>query len=290
MAKQLALTDFRAVRRVLEPEDFALGAEQPDPPPSDSISEKSWTGIMSLPDDVAIRTSDHNGKALGQVYWLWGKWIEAIGETAEVPWFDPMLDAGDDLQSAMFNALHGYYRAAFAGLRNVLEAVTIGTCGILAGSPQYANYRAGATEFSFGNACDRLANEPKIEPFNATMREAGFQALWDPRDAILAGGFVRRQYRDLCNYAHTRPGFAEANLWKSNGPLYRGEVFLDWYHACLLTVSLSALSLLVAGGGADREVVADLFIDYPNLPGRELQQAFRLSGIGVMPATRAELE
>lgn len=160
MAKQLALTDFRAVRRVLEPEDFALGAEQPDPPPSDSISEESWTGIMSLPDDVAIRTSDHNGKALGQVYWLWGKWIEAIGETSEVPMFDPMLDAGDDLQSSMFNALHGYYRAAFAGLRNVLEAVTIGTCGTLAGSPQYANYRAGSTEFSFGNACDQLANEP----------------------------------------------------------------------------------------------------------------------------------
>lgn len=65
MTKELSQSDFRAVRIVLEPEDFALGADEPDPPPSDLIAEKTWHGIMDLPDDVAIRTSDHNGKLLG---------------------------------------------------------------------------------------------------------------------------------------------------------------------------------------------------------------------------------
>jgi len=68
MSKKLALTDFRAVRVVLEPEDFALGGDEPDPPPSDLIAAETWSGITVLPDDVAIRTSDHNGLALGEVY------------------------------------------------------------------------------------------------------------------------------------------------------------------------------------------------------------------------------
>ena len=97
MTKTLSHSDFRAVRVVLEPEDFALGSDEPDPLPSDLISEKTWHGIMDLPDDVAIRTSDHRGQVLGEVYWLWGRWIEATGE-AQDALFVPMLDAHDDLQ------------------------------------------------------------------------------------------------------------------------------------------------------------------------------------------------
>jgi hypothetical protein len=81
MSKQLPLSDFRAVRIVLEPDDFALGGDESDPLPSDLISKKIWFGIMDLPDDVVIRTSDHNGKALGEAHWLWARWIEARGET-----------------------------------------------------------------------------------------------------------------------------------------------------------------------------------------------------------------
>jgi len=57
MVKELPLTDFRAVRRVLEPSDFALVDDGPEPPPSDLVSENAWHSIMDLPDDVAIRTT-----------------------------------------------------------------------------------------------------------------------------------------------------------------------------------------------------------------------------------------
>lgn len=140
MAKKVSLSDFRAVRRILEPDDFALRGEEPDPPPSDLIPEETWDGIVTLPDDVAIRTSDHNGQLLGEVYWLWGKWIEAASQTPDDPLLTPMIDAADDLQSSIFCALHGYYRAGFSGLRSVLEVITIGTCGSLSQSAKHANY------------------------------------------------------------------------------------------------------------------------------------------------------
>jgi len=80
MTKPLSLSDFRAVRVILEPDDFALGSDEPDQPPSDLIAEKTWHGIMDLPDDVAVRTSAHRGQVLGEVHWIWERWVEAIGE------------------------------------------------------------------------------------------------------------------------------------------------------------------------------------------------------------------
>jgi hypothetical protein len=277
MSRKVPLSDFRAVRLVLEPDDFALGGEEPDAPPSDLIEEETWNGIMTLPDDVAIRTSDHNGKAIGEVYWLWGKWIEATGETPDDPLFAPMLDACDDLQSSIFCALHGYYRAGFSALRNVQEVMTVGTCGSLSGSQQYANYRAGSTEFSFGSACDQLSHEPQLNLFNSSLRASGFQSLWDARDPVLPGGFARKLYRELCNYAHTRPGFAEADLWESNGPVYASKAFRNWYYAYLRTVSLCSISILLSGSAADRALVAELFIDDPNVVPPDVQEAFKLA-------------
>ena len=242
MSKKLPLSDFRAVRRVLEPNDFALSDDKPDPPPSDQISKKTWFGITTLPDDVAIRTSDHNGKVLGEVYWLWGRWIEATGEPEDAL-FEPMLDANDDLQNSFFNALHGYYRAGFAALRNVLELMTIGMCGSFQKSDEYVSWRSGAKEFSFGKACDQLASGPQLATFNTRMREAGYQSLWDAKNGLLTGGCVRRVYRDLCNYAHSRPRFTDADLWNSNGPIYVGRVF----SGLVLRLSSNSLALLHFG-------------------------------------------
>jgi hypothetical protein len=61
MSRPLPTSDFRAIRIVLEPDDFALSSGEPDPPPSDLIDENIWHGIMTLPDDVSVRTSNHYG-------------------------------------------------------------------------------------------------------------------------------------------------------------------------------------------------------------------------------------
>ena len=279
MSKPMPLDDFRAVRIVLEPDDFALGFEKPDPPPSDLIAKDVWRGITGLPDDVAIRTSDHNGRTLAEIYALWSRWVMVVGEPVEAL-FDPMLDAGDDLQNSVFNALHGYYRAAFSSLRGVTELMTIGTCGIFARNSQmYKDRRSGAAEFSFGTACDRLSSESLLDGFNHALRRSG-QSLFDPRDTSrgLAGGHARQWYGDLCNYSHSRPGFTEGDLWSSNGPVYVSEAFREWCCAWLHAVSLCAVLILIARPHADREVVSTLFTDRADIAPEQLRRAFAVAG------------
>ena len=81
MSKRLPLADFRAVRHKLESHEFAI-SEGEDVAPTRLIDKKTWTGITHLPDDVAIRTSDHNGHRLELLYSLWGDWIMATGDPA----------------------------------------------------------------------------------------------------------------------------------------------------------------------------------------------------------------
>jgi hypothetical protein len=71
MSKRLPLADFRAVRHKLESHEFAI-SEGEDVAPTQLIDKKTWAGITHLPDDVAIRTSDHNGHRLELLYSLWG--------------------------------------------------------------------------------------------------------------------------------------------------------------------------------------------------------------------------
>src|SRR5208283_3299862 len=60
MPKPLPSSDFRAIRIVLERDDFAY-APGPELPPSDLVDENTWRGITTLPDDVSIRASNHYG-------------------------------------------------------------------------------------------------------------------------------------------------------------------------------------------------------------------------------------
>jgi len=277
MSKPMPFQDFRAVRIVLEP-NFALGAEDPDPPPSDVVSPETWHALTVLPDDVAIRTSDHNGEALTEDYSLCCRWSAATGHEVDAL-FDPMLDAGSDLENSIFNALHGYYRAGFSALRSALELITIGTCGSFANNRQiYADWRSGAAEFSFGVACSRLAAEPMLDRLNNGLRSLG-QSLFDPKDKTrgLVGGHARQWYGELCNYAHSRPGFADGDLWCSNGPIYVAEVFRNWQRAWLHTVSLCAVLVLLARRGAQRKEIAALFTDRGDIVPDELRRAFSLA-------------
>ena len=57
--------------------------------PQDPIDQDTWEALTTLPTDVAVQTSDHNGTRLKHLYVLWGIWAEAIdvptgGETHEI--------------------------------------------------------------------------------------------------------------------------------------------------------------------------------------------------------------
>src|SRR6266849_5241157 len=104
MSKPLPLTDFRAVRIVLEPDDFALGSESPEPSPSDLISEESWRSLVTLPDDVAVRTSNHYGTTVKDISELRGELVslsialqQIVKDVSRSPMAHVMIDATDEL-------------------------------------------------------------------------------------------------------------------------------------------------------------------------------------------------
>lgn len=225
MSKPLPLDDFRAVRIVLEPDDFAFSSGD-EPPPSDLIDEKTWHGITVLPDDVSIRTSNHHGSLLKTLYDLWGAWIEAVGWDQD-PLHDTILDATDEFQAVTFNALHGYYRQAIGCLRNALEQVIIGTyCQVCGKANEFTQWRAGQVQVSFGQACDGLAGAASVQPLNAHIRTTLGDSIFDQKTKANPGGWARRLYSELSDYSHTRPGCTNVDMWASNGPIYVYEAFI----------------------------------------------------------------
>lgn len=110
MIRKLDAKDFRARRVILEPDDFALSDGKPDPSPMDLISQEAWNGIMILPGDVAIRTTNHQGTRAEILYELWSGWLHEIPHEGIVA--EAMLDSADDFAAALFNLLHGFYKQA----------------------------------------------------------------------------------------------------------------------------------------------------------------------------------
>jgi len=80
MARPLDTADFRAIRIVLEPDDFAVSNGKPDRP-TNLVDKETWHGIVDLPDDVSIRISNHQGAILKELYALQSTWTShAIGD------------------------------------------------------------------------------------------------------------------------------------------------------------------------------------------------------------------
>jgi hypothetical protein len=233
MSKKLPLTDFRAVRSMLEPHEFA-NSEGQDVAPSDPVDEDVWDGIMHLPEDVSIRISDHNGKRLKLLHSLWADWIMAVGDDPEKPdeLYNCMLEAADCFQCANFNFLHGYYRAAVAELRVAFELVMIGTYGNLKPTDEkYTTWKMGAGELSF-TRCRKNLSE--------IMSNGHVQWMFND------GELLATAYRRLCNYTHSRPGTNYGALWESNGPVYNNQAiritfltFLSVVAICYLLVRLA---------------------------------------------------
>ena len=99
MAKRKPPKDFRAWRSLLPDEAFALINEEAYEP-TDRVTEEVWNSIMHLPDDVALRTSDHHGTQLAALGRLWGDWIDSHGDDGDEELFGAMVDATDCFQSA----------------------------------------------------------------------------------------------------------------------------------------------------------------------------------------------
>lgn len=228
MSKKMPLSDFRSIRYKLDPRDFALSKGK-DIAPTNLINKRTWAGITRLPDDVAIRTSDHNGHRLALLYSLWDDWIEATANPEEPDeLFDCMLYATDAFQCTNFLFLHGYYRAAMAELRVALELVMIGAYGNLTPNDKdYVIWKTSGSELGFTRFRKRM---------HSMLRDN--QCKW----LVADDEFPDQTFRQLCNFTHSCPDSSDSALWKSNGPVYAHEAVMLTFFT---TVSVYAICYLL---------------------------------------------
>lgn len=236
MPKPLETDDFRAIRVVLEPDDFALSSGKPDVP-TDLVEKEIWHSIVDLPDDVSICTTNHQGAIMKELYVLQSTWTHhAVGDEQDML-FEVLLYTIDELDAALYNALHGFYRQSIGCLRNLIELVMFGVyCQLVQDIERYKQWQAGQHENSFGESCTRLLQLAPVEALNRFLRSAINDTIIDRRNAPQSGGWARRLYAELCEYSHSRPNATNVGLWRSNGPIYVPRAFM-------ITASLYAETL-----------------------------------------------
>jgi hypothetical protein len=239
------------------------------------IDKATWDSIVVLPDDVAVRTSNYHGTVLMHLHDLWGAWIETFGDMQDSI-FTVMLDAGDDFQSATYTALTGFYRLSITALRSALELTTIGAWAQVSGKNQeFRDWRAGKIPLPFGQACEGLLGASG--PLRAHLRTTIGDSLFDQKNCGDEGGYVRRIYSALSNFSHARPGFADADMRESNGPIYVRAVFdhVAWMQFETLGVCF-VLVLLARPKQCLPAQAVQLFQDVKRVKSRATRAAFEL--------------
>jgi hypothetical protein len=257
MPKRKRTRDFRSSRDLLPNKVFAIRPKKREQP-TDRIRKRDWFGIMHLPDDVALRTSNRHGRQLGALYTLWGNWIEAHGDEYDEPLFGAMLDATDCFQSSTFDALHGYYRSALSNLRAALDLVGIGALGNLSPSdPAYARWKQSAARLIF-------------------PREQLRRLTSEPVSSLLfkQGGWMNVLYDELSAYAHSRPDASDGAMWESNGPVYAGGAFTKVYGAQIATYA-ACYHMVKVGRPAFNLPRDSEFIFSPPIASAEGEQMYR---------------
>lgn len=253
--KPLDAKDFRAFRLVLEPSDFALGPDQPDPPPSDLIDKDTWQSMMSLPDDVSIRTSNEYGTALRALWDYWDQWNCLVGALqdgsaplTQCPISHVACDASDEFQTAVFCSVTGHYRAAFSCLRNVVEQMTVALQLELSGKlALFQDWVNGQEELKLGWAADLLPKNATVSALESHWRNAvGDDLFSQKRQASTGGGFVRRLFSELSKFTHGAPGFTDSDMRNSNGPIFVSEAYEGWLNKFRQVYALAILEAQIA--------------------------------------------
>lgn len=266
MPRPLDPRDFRAIRQVLLADDFAL-SDGPDRPPQDLVDEETWRSIWSLPDDVAVRTTNDYGSRLHEVEGLQNAWVCLFQVLEDPPWdrlrCSPLsyvaLDAYDAFQAATLNAVVGYYRTAFMALRSVVENMTIALRLEL--DHDFAGFRQwlrgppkAQRDFNLNTAANALAKRPKLIPLETHLARRTGNTLLAARKGNREG-YVRAFFHELSRYAHASPGSTDSDLWQSNGPVFSRQVFERWAACYFATVALGVLLLRL--GRSDFDAIPD---------------------------------
>jgi hypothetical protein len=209
--------DFRIERVYINPAAFYWGgqdAPEAYPPPSDLIDPETWLDVMGLPTDVALKTTSKMGSTIARIQQLNSDWTFSWAPLNAAPFVEmPAVFAGEEFDALIFNAMHGYYRQAIAGLRVALELMTIATGFAVTGNAaRFAEWREGRLEGKFGVSRQLIADSAVGKQIDA----AGYGPIFTKDDS----SWMKARYKRLCGFAHAGAGFENSSLWSSNGPIF----------------------------------------------------------------------
>lgn len=218
MVHLLDSDDFRAHRKVLDPDDFALTDGEPDPLPRDLVPQEVWDGIMTLPGDVAIRTTSHLGEWVELLYDLWKGWIDSFPRRSILT--QAMLDCADDFSAAIFNLVHGYYKQAIGALRNALETMVLACECTLSGAVEtWLDWHDGK-EIAYSKLLPKLAGNSRFGELEMHVRSLTSGGLFPIDGNNDSPAWTRNLYQRLSNFSHARGNSTNGVLWESTGPVY----------------------------------------------------------------------
>jgi len=233
--------DFRSYRWKLPADAFAF-AERPDPGPTDLVKEDVWSSTVSLPDHVAVWTSDHHGSELKAMNDVWGDWVLSSGDEQD-PMQYVMLDSADELKAFIWNSLCGFYRVAATCLRNVLELNTIGAYFQISKKlAKFEKWKQENYEIKYGNACDYLFKHPSTKSLEDHIKSRMNYSVFGEKTS-----WARELFQKLSSFTHSSATHTSAKLWEgSTGPIYIQNSFGKAYALYLDTMCLSHVLLKLA--------------------------------------------
>jgi len=223
---KLTEDDFRRHRQYLPDDAFAY-IKGKYAPATSPMPKRQWNSLMNLPDDVLLRTTDHQGGQLAQLHNLWGMWVELLPlDTKEALFIRSAgWDAADDFNAASFMAAHGYYRQAMASLRSALEQLTIA-----------AAFAARNDEAKLGRWLAGQGQPPKFGNARDNLR---------PTLGSVVTEVLNDLQRVLSGYHHAQASTANAAIWQSNGPVWTPEAFTAFYRAFRDTMAMCLVMLCI---------------------------------------------
>jgi hypothetical protein len=201
-------------------------------PPSDLLGEKEWKQLTEVPTDVLLRTTDHLGSMIDDMLTQSYTWLCALpldDNPDSAPYvFHAHLEAYDEFEASPFIAAHGWYRQATSALRNAVEVMTHAVrFAVRSDDTGFQSWRNGSADPPrFGNSVDLIGRSPAVAAIDAQLGGTGIFGN-NP------SGVLRTLYADVCRYAHSQPGHTNADIWRSNGPVFIGRAFTQfWLDFC----------------------------------------------------------
>jgi hypothetical protein len=263
MVRKLPATDFRARRMVLEPDDFALTDGEPEPAPTDLVDQTLWHDIMDIADDVAIRTTSHQGSRIAFLYELWGAWLEVMPTECIVGY--AMLDCADDFAACILSLLHGFYKQAVGTLRSALETMVFAClCEITGDHHAWRSWEKGKRKIEFRRDRHNLRKTTPITTLEDRAKANTGRTMFADKSGRDPGGWSTSLHSHLSNFVHARGNLSNGRIWRSNGPVYSAQGMRIGYHSFLETYVLLLLLAKIAQPSLALHRDANILFSYDN--------------------------